>query len=171
MFVSERVLKELLNTFYRGAVVILVLELCAGLSKHDEISKIWPLMSSGDLTFDLTSLFVRPLACRLPRVATWPRSWFRWGDRTQLAPSTDPVRFNLNWAKNQPTIVKNDVYRSQKPVGCIGRRIFFHNFTIPPPRIAWQWPSMAYGLSLHKKMSNTCYIIHTHATFYNQHMS
>ena len=52
--VSERALKELSNELLRSTVSLLVPELCASLSKNVEIGQIWPLVTSGDLTFDLT---------------------------------------------------------------------------------------------------------------------
>ena len=55
----ERVSKGLSNAPSRGAVAVLVRELCDGVSKIVEIGKIWPLMTSGDLTFDLTKKWPR----------------------------------------------------------------------------------------------------------------
>ena len=52
--ISERRLKELSNALSRSTVALLVPELCASLSKNVEIGQIWPLVTSGDLTFDLT---------------------------------------------------------------------------------------------------------------------
>ena len=52
--VNERTLKELSNALLRNTVALLVAELCASLSKNVEIGHIWPLETSGDLTFDLT---------------------------------------------------------------------------------------------------------------------
>ena len=51
---SERALKELSNALSRGAVALLVPELCASLSNNVEIGQIWLLMTSGNLIFDLT---------------------------------------------------------------------------------------------------------------------
>ena len=50
----KRALKELSNALYCGAVALLVPELCADLYKNVEIGQIWPLVTSGDLTFELT---------------------------------------------------------------------------------------------------------------------
>ena len=82
--IGERALKELSNALLRSTVSLLVPELCASLSKNVEIGQIWPLVTSGDLTFDLTlkvtevvsswflTLFRMPLtACRY--VAQEPR--------------------------------------------------------------------------------------------------
>ena len=52
--ISERTLKELSNALLRSTVALLVPELCASLSKNVETGQIWPLVTSGDLTFDLT---------------------------------------------------------------------------------------------------------------------
>ena len=52
--VSERALKELSNALLRSTVALLIPELCASLLKNVEIGQIWPLVTSGDLTFDLT---------------------------------------------------------------------------------------------------------------------
>ena len=51
---GERLLKELSNALFRDAVPLLVPELSVDLAKNVEKGKIWPLMTSGDLVFDLT---------------------------------------------------------------------------------------------------------------------
>ena len=50
----EIVFKDLTNVHVPRAVALLVSKLCAGLSKMLQIGKIWPLMTSGELTLDLT---------------------------------------------------------------------------------------------------------------------
>ena len=52
--ISERTLKELSNALLRSTVALLVPELRASLSKNVEIDQILPLVTSGDLAFDLT---------------------------------------------------------------------------------------------------------------------
>ena len=82
--VSDRALKELSNAFFCDAVALLIPELCADLWK-----KCWRRqnLTLDNLTFDLTYKwpeqfrhdFLRSFECRLPRVATWPRSRVRGG--------------------------------------------------------------------------------------------
>ena len=46
--------ENLFNLLFGGDVTVLVPELCASVSKNVEIDKIWHLMTSCYLTFDLT---------------------------------------------------------------------------------------------------------------------
>ena len=52
--ISERTFKELSNALLDSTVALLLPELRASLSKNVEIGQIWPLVTSGNLTFDLT---------------------------------------------------------------------------------------------------------------------
>ena len=51
---SERVLSELSYALSRSTVALPIPELSASLSKNVEIAQMWPIMTSGDLTFDQT---------------------------------------------------------------------------------------------------------------------
>ena len=95
--ISERALEEPSNALFRSAVALLVPELCADVQKNVENGEIWPLVTSGDLTFDLTlkltevspPLFFTLFRCmHLPRVAMWLRSRVRGRRKNAPLPST-----------------------------------------------------------------------------------
>ena len=52
--INESAWQELSNAFFRVFLAILVSELRPHLSENVEIGQMWPLMTSGDLIFDLT---------------------------------------------------------------------------------------------------------------------
>ena len=52
--IEKTICKGAKECVFRGAVARFVPELCANLSKIVALDEIWPLMTSGDLSFDLT---------------------------------------------------------------------------------------------------------------------